>query len=53
VGDCIAPRQIAEVVFDGHRLAREIDEPDPHVPKPYLRERRLVAPARALTESVR
>jgi dimethylamine/trimethylamine dehydrogenase len=42
VGDCVAPRQIADVVFDGHRLAREIDEPNPHVPKPYVRERRLV-----------
>jgi dimethylamine/trimethylamine dehydrogenase len=42
VGDCVAPRQIADVVFDGHRLAREIDEPNPHVARPYLRERRLV-----------
>ena len=42
VGDCIAPRQLADAIFDGHRLAREIDEPDPAVPKPYTRERRVV-----------
>lgn len=38
VGDCVAPRLIAECVFDGHRLAREIDSEDPTVPLPYLRE---------------
>ena len=41
VGDCVAPRILAEVVFDGHRLAREIDAPDPEVALPYLRERPL------------
>jgi len=44
IGDCVAPRLLAEVVFDGHRLAREIDEPDPEVALPYLRERPLDAP---------
>ena len=29
VGDCVAPRLIADAIFDGHRLAREIDAPDP------------------------
>ncbi|TML84284.1 MAG: FAD-binding protein [Actinobacteria bacterium] len=43
IGDCVAPRLIADCVFDGHRLAREIDAPDPARPLPYLRERRLVA----------
>jgi dimethylamine/trimethylamine dehydrogenase len=38
IGDCLAPRTIAENVFDGHRLAREIDSPDPSTPLPYLRE---------------
>ena len=28
-------------MFDGHRLAREIDQPDPEVALPYLRERPL------------
>jgi dimethylamine/trimethylamine dehydrogenase len=39
IGDCVAPRLIAEVVFDGHRLGREIDSEDPSVPLPFLRER--------------
>ena len=38
IGDCLAPRTIAENVFDGHRLAREIDSPDPTQPLPYIRE---------------
>jgi dimethylamine/trimethylamine dehydrogenase len=38
IGDCLAPRTIAENVFDGHRLAREIDTADPATPLPYLRE---------------
>jgi dimethylamine/trimethylamine dehydrogenase len=42
IGDCVAPRLIADAIFDGHRLAREIDSPDPSQPLPYLRERPLV-----------
>jgi dimethylamine/trimethylamine dehydrogenase len=42
VGDCVRPGFIAEAVFSGHRLAREIDAPDPAEPLPYIRERRLV-----------
>jgi dimethylamine/trimethylamine dehydrogenase len=42
IGDCVAPRLIADCVFDGHRLAREIDSDDPATPKPYLRERRVI-----------
>ena len=38
IGDCVAPRLIADCIFDGHRLAREIDTEDPSVPLPYLRE---------------
>lgn len=41
IGDCVAPRMISEAVFDGHRLAREIDGPHPAVPLPYDRERDL------------
>ena len=41
IGDCVAPRLIADAIFDGHRLAREIDLPDPARPLPYLRERPL------------
>ena len=43
IGDCVAPRLIADAIFDGHRLAREIDSPDPARPLPYLRERPLMA----------
>jgi dimethylamine/trimethylamine dehydrogenase len=39
IGDAIAPRPISVSVFDGHRLAREIDSDDPMRPLPYLRER--------------
>ncbi len=39
IGDCVAPRMISEAIFDGHRLAREIDGPHPSVPLPYERER--------------
>ena len=38
-GDCVAPRWLVDTVFDGHRLAREIDSPDPAVYLPTLRER--------------
>jgi dimethylamine/trimethylamine dehydrogenase len=38
IGDAVAPRMISEAVFDGHRLAREIDRPDAATPAPYLRE---------------
>ena len=46
IGDCVAPRFISEAIFDGHRLARELDSPDPSVPLPFDRERGLpdVAP---------
>ena len=39
VGDCVAPRLIADAIFDGHRLAREIDWTGPR--------RRATLPARA------
>jgi len=39
IGDAVAPRMISEAIFDGHRLAREIDENDPGQPAPYRRER--------------
>ena len=42
IGDCVLPSLIAEAVFSGHRLAREIDSPNPAVPLPYIRERRLL-----------
>ena len=39
IGDAVAPRMISEAIFDGHRLAREIDSADPAAPLPYRRER--------------
>jgi dimethylamine/trimethylamine dehydrogenase len=44
IGDCVAPRIVAEAVFDGHRLAREIDSENPAVPLPYRRERLVFEP---------
>ncbi|KQV75210.1 hypothetical protein ASC61_09460 [Aeromicrobium sp. Root344] len=43
VGDAHTPGMIAQAVFSGHRLAREIDSPDPDTPLPFIRERRLLA----------
>ena len=42
VGDAWSPGLIAQSVFSGHRLAREIDSDDPSTPLPFIRERRLV-----------
>jgi dimethylamine/trimethylamine dehydrogenase len=42
IGDACSPGMIAQSVFDGHRLAREIDSDDPSAPLPYIRERRLL-----------
>jgi dimethylamine/trimethylamine dehydrogenase len=38
IGDAVAPRMISEAIFDGHRLAREIDATEPAQPAPYRRE---------------
>ena len=40
-GDCLAPRYLADAIFDGHRLGREIDSPDPQRPRAFIRERRI------------
>jgi dimethylamine/trimethylamine dehydrogenase len=42
IGDCVVPRILAEAIFDGHRLGREIDSENPAVPLPYIRERRVL-----------
>ena len=41
IGDCVAPRMISEAIFDGHRLAREIDGEDPSIALPFDRERNV------------
>jgi dimethylamine/trimethylamine dehydrogenase len=39
IGECVHPQHhVADVIFDGHRLAREIDADNPALPKPFLRE---------------
>jgi dimethylamine/trimethylamine dehydrogenase len=38
IGDAAAPRSLPDVVFDGHRLGREIDSPDPGIALPFIRE---------------
>jgi dimethylamine/trimethylamine dehydrogenase len=51
IGDCVEPRQIADCVFDGHRLAREIDSEDPARPHAFVREH-LVLEARSASGRV-
>ena len=42
IGDCVVPRLVADAIFDGHRLAREIDSDDPATPLPFIREHRVL-----------
>jgi dimethylamine/trimethylamine dehydrogenase len=41
VGDCKAPAQLNQAMWDAHRLAREFDSPHPASPLPWIRERQL------------
>ncbi len=41
IGDCKAPCQVNQAIWDGHRLAREFDSPHPAYPLPWIRERQL------------
>ena len=38
IGDAWAPKMMADATFDGHRVAREIEDADPQHPRPYKRE---------------
>jgi dimethylamine/trimethylamine dehydrogenase len=40
-GDCYAPRMLGEAIYEGHRIAREFESPNPQRPLPYKRERLL------------
>ncbi|MGO1543209.1 MAG: FAD-dependent oxidoreductase [Gulosibacter sp.] len=42
IGDSVRPHFIAEAIFSGHRLAREIDTENPAKPLPFIRERRII-----------
>ena len=41
IGDCKSPAQCNQVMWEGHRLAREFDSPHPASPLPWIRERQL------------
>jgi dimethylamine/trimethylamine dehydrogenase len=41
IGDCKAPMQLNQAMWEGHRLAREFDGPHPAYPLPWIRERQL------------
>ena len=41
IGDCKAPTQLNQSLWDAHRLAREFDSPHPAYPLPWIRERQL------------
>jgi len=41
IGDCKAPMQALQAMFEGHRLAREFDSPHPEYPLPWVRERQI------------
>ena len=43
IGDCLAPRDVGDVVYDAHRLAREIESPNPSIPIAPRRERQALA----------
>ena len=43
VGDCKAPMQVGQAMWEGHRLGREFDSPHPAYPLPWIRERQLWA----------
>lgn len=38
IGDAWAPKILADSTFDGHRIAREIEDESPQMPLPYKRE---------------
>jgi dimethylamine/trimethylamine dehydrogenase len=40
-GDCLAPRYMADAIFDGHRIAREFESVNPERPKAVIRERQV------------
>ena len=40
-GDCYAPRMLGEAIYEGHRIAREFESPNPQRPLPFKRERIL------------
>jgi dimethylamine/trimethylamine dehydrogenase len=41
-GDCLAPRYLADAIFDGHRIAREFESANPERPMAIIRERQIL-----------
>lgn len=52
IGDAVEPRLIADAIFDGHRLAREIDQADPATPLAFIRENRVLGRSDAQYDEV-
>jgi dimethylamine/trimethylamine dehydrogenase len=52
IGECLEPRVLADVIFDGHRLGREIDSPDPSRPLEFIREHRVIGKSDAEYDAV-
>jgi dimethylamine/trimethylamine dehydrogenase len=53
IGDCLSPRMVvADAIFDGQRLGREIDSAEPAVARPYIRERRVLGTTDAEFEQI-
>lgn len=52
IGDCLEPRVIADAIFDGHRVAREIDSADPARALPMIREHRVIGADDAFYDSM-
>lgn len=48
IGDCQVPRLIADCIFDGHRMGREIDTTSPRTPRPYRRENHVLTATNAV-----
>jgi dimethylamine/trimethylamine dehydrogenase len=42
IGDCLSPSTIAAAVYEGHRVAREMDAPPDNPDMPFRRERILI-----------
>jgi dimethylamine/trimethylamine dehydrogenase len=50
IGDCVVPRLLADAIFDGHRLGREIDAATAALQRPIIREEARLGPERAPIE---
>jgi len=42
LGDCLAPRLVEDLVFEGYRMAQQIEDDDPMVHRQFLREHRQI-----------